>query len=350
MGGSIHLLLPIALPKPAIAQLIADQSLGNQSSQVHQLETVDTISGGRRSGSALFHSFLDFNVSPGRSVYFQDPGVSHIFTRVTGNRPSSIQGTLGVLGNANLVLLNPNGILFDSTARLDIPGSFTATTAAEVKFLQGGSFSAIAPQAPPLLTLSVPIGLQLGSPASGRTIINRGWLTVGQDLTLNSDRLDLQGTLTAGRDLTLQATDTLQIRDTPTQPFLALAHRNLELQGDRSIDILALQHPQTSALQSGGLLTLISDGVISGDARFSSQGHLQMRSRSGGLVKFTSLYDPILSTAGDVDLALDYVGPSLLIEAGGNIRIQGRVDITAPDTTAPLVGEDTILNQKPGLI
>lgn len=351
-GAIVPLLASIvsSSPTPTLAQLTPDATLGSQTSQVNSIGSVDTITGGVQSGRALFHSFLDFNVSPGRSLYFQDPGVSHIFTRVTGRQPSQIQGKLGVVGEANLVLLNPNGILFGTGASLDLRGSFTATTAPTLKFLGGQEFSATAPQAAPLLTLSVPIGVQLGDPTPGSRITNRGTLVTGQDLSLSSDRLDLQGSLQAGRDLSLRALDTVQVRDTLAQPFLAKAGRNLEIQGDRGIDILALNHVQAPAFQSGNTLSLISDGLISGDARFSSQGNLQMRSRSGGLAKFTSLYDPILSTVGDVDLALDYTGASLLIEAGGNIRIQGRVEITTPDGAAPLLGEDAVLNQKPGLI
>ncbi|MEX0267562.1 hypothetical protein AB3R30_00325 [Leptolyngbyaceae cyanobacterium UHCC 1019] len=48
-------------------------------------------------------------------------------------------------------------------------------------------------------------------------------------MTLVSDRLDLQGTLQAGQDLSLLATDTVKVRDTIADPFLAQAGRNLTL-------------------------------------------------------------------------------------------------------------------------
>jgi filamentous hemagglutinin family protein len=335
---------------PALAQLIPDSPLGSQSSTVNTSGLVDTIRGGVKSGANLFHSFLELNVGSGRSLYFSDPGVSNILTRVTGNNPSKIDGRLGVSGSANLFLINPNGIIFGSGSSLDIRGSFTATTAAAIKFADGSEFSATNPASSNLLTISIPIGLQRGANQSTGTIINRGNLQTGQDLTLEADRLDLQGQLQAGRNLTLQATDTVLIRDTPVKPFLAQASGNLVIQGDRGIDILALNHPTQTPLQSSGNLTLISDGVISGDARFASKGNFQVRSRSGGLANFTSLYDPIITSIGDVDLALNYTGASLLIEAGGNIRIQGTVDITAPDVAAPFVGDDIVLNAQPGLI
>ena len=67
--------------------------------------------GGAERGVNLFHSFLEFNIETGKGVYFANPvGIDNILARVTGNNISEIRGTLGVLGNANLFFLNPNGI------------------------------------------------------------------------------------------------------------------------------------------------------------------------------------------------------------------------------------------------
>ncbi len=101
------------------------------------------ITGGILAGSNLFHSFEEFNVGTGESIYFADPGVTNIFSRVTGKNLSRIAGTLGVSGgDANLFLLNPNGIIFGGGATLDLHGSFVATTADEIEFGDRGKFSA----------------------------------------------------------------------------------------------------------------------------------------------------------------------------------------------------------------
>ncbi|XHX78774.1 MAG: hypothetical protein RBJ76_02255 [Stenomitos frigidus ULC029] len=91
----------------------------------------------------------------------------------------------------------------------------------------------------------------------------------------------------------------MQIRDTTTTPFLARSGRDVTIQGTQDVDILALNHPQ-AAIQSGRNLSLISDGVISGDAHFSSGGLFQVRSLSGQPANFVSLYDPIIYANGDV--------------------------------------------------
>ena len=123
-------------------------------------------------------------VDNGQRVYFANPvGIDNILTRVTGGNPSQILGTLGVDGVANLFLLNPNGMIFGENARLDIAGSFFASTADSVVFDNGVEFSATQPQAPPLLTINVPLGLQYGT-SEPAAIVNAGKLAVGQGQNL----------------------------------------------------------------------------------------------------------------------------------------------------------------------
>nr|WP_242053460.1 filamentous hemagglutinin N-terminal domain-containing protein [Nostoc parmelioides] len=184
--------------------------MGNQSSRVTTGVNIkeagaDLIEGGVQRGSSLFHSFTEFNVNNGQRVYFASPtGIADIFSRVTGSNASHILGTLGVNGTANLFLLNPNGIIFGTNAQLDIQGSLFATTANSFQFPGGNEFSATNPQAPPLLTMSVSVGVQYGlqQPAS---IINQGNLVTGEDLTLSAGSLDLRGRLEAGDDVFLNS-------------------------------------------------------------------------------------------------------------------------------------------------
>ncbi|MEQ8753344.1 MAG: filamentous hemagglutinin N-terminal domain-containing protein [Coleofasciculus sp. G1-WW12-02] len=121
------------------------------------------INGGAIRGNNLFHSFSEFNVNNNERVYFSNPGnIENIISRVTGNQVSNILGTLGIDGNGSLFLINPNGILFGDNAQLDIEGSFLASTAKSLVFENGFEFSTDNPAQPPLLTINMPIGLQLG--------------------------------------------------------------------------------------------------------------------------------------------------------------------------------------------
>ncbi|MCF2150242.1 filamentous hemagglutinin N-terminal domain-containing protein [Desmonostoc muscorum LEGE 12446] len=317
---------------PSFAQIIPDATLGTQ------ITANDNIVGGTTRGASLFHSFQEFNVNSSQRVYFANPsGINNIFSRVTGNNVSNILGTLGVNGVANLYLLNPNGIIFGPNTKLDIRGSFLATTANRLVFPDGGEFGVNNLQALPLLSVSVPLGVQYGN----ATISSTGNLAAGQDLTLSAGNLDLQGQLQAGKDLTLQAENTVRVRDSVTTPFVALSGGNLTIQGNKGIDILALNHPTQTPFVSGGNLSLISDGIISGDAKFATGGSFLIKSVSGELANFVSKYDPIISANGDVDFAASYTGTSLLVEARGNIRFQGDININGPDTGVLPDGPDT---------
>jgi filamentous hemagglutinin family protein len=154
----------------------------------------------------------------------------------------------------------------------------------------------------------------------------------GQTVNLNADRHVslINSELRSMRDLNIQANDTVMIRDSVSQPVSLLAGGDLTIRGDKGVDILALNHPG-AAIQSGGNLNLMSDGDISGDAHFASGGAFSMRNTTGGLGKFVSLDDPVISADGDVVFG-DYTGVSLKVEAKGSITA-GNITITGPDTT-----------------
>ncbi|OLT58426.1 two-partner secretion domain-containing protein [Moorena bouillonii] len=152
----------------ALGQITPDNTLGDESSVVTNLNingiVIDLIEGGAIRDSNLFHSFSDFNVAEFGRVYFANPaGVANILSRVTGGNVSNILGTLGVLGNANLFVINPNGIVFGPNSRLDVGGSFFGSTADSVLFDDGTVFSTKNPNEKPLLTINIPSGLQYGS-------------------------------------------------------------------------------------------------------------------------------------------------------------------------------------------
>jgi filamentous hemagglutinin family protein len=180
------------------AQITPDESLGEESSVVTpdvevKGQTADRIDGGAIRDRNLFHSFSQFNVGESQSVYFANPdNIDQIFTRVTGDDPSNILGTLGVDGAADLLLLNPNGIIFGENSSLDVEGSFFGTTAESVVFEDDTEFSAVNPQSP-LLTVGVPLGLQVGS--NPGSIIVRSPLEVpnSQNLSFLGGNLNFEG-------------------------------------------------------------------------------------------------------------------------------------------------------------
>ncbi|NEO82198.1 filamentous hemagglutinin N-terminal domain-containing protein, partial [Moorena sp. SIO4G3] len=201
MQTSSVVLCSLLAATTALGQITPDNTLGNESSLVTPNVNVkgnraDLIEGGAIRESNLFHSFSDFNVAQFGRVYFTNPaGIQNIITRVTGTNISNILGTLGVQGNANLFLINPNGIFFGPNSRLDLGGSFFGSTADGVLFEDGTVFSAKNPNEKPLLTINIPSGLQYGS--NPGSITNQSFFGLqvpnGQTLGLIGGEVNIPG-------------------------------------------------------------------------------------------------------------------------------------------------------------
>ena len=184
-GLKILLVMLIALCLPgmwnslSLAQShpITFSGLNTQVSEPTSLTNGQTnydITGGTRPGGAtgtnLFHNFGDFNVPTKNIANFLNAGsvdlagnplaaglpTTNILGAVTGVNPSIIFGTIqtngtGGFGDANLFLMNPNGIIFGPTASLNVGGMATFTTANYLRLTDTGIFHAD-PAATSLLT------------------------------------------------------------------------------------------------------------------------------------------------------------------------------------------------------
>jgi len=275
------------------AQITADGSL---RTNVSENGNNFTITNGSVAGNNLFHSFQQFSVPTGGSATFNlgnTPNISTIFSRVTGGSVSLIDGLIQTINNSNpvsLFLLNPSGIIFAPNAKLNIGGSFIASTASSIRFGDGVEFSATAGVINPLLTMSVPIGLQMGQ--------NPGAITV-------------QG---SGSNLS-------QAGFSPI---------------NRSNDPIGLQVGAGNTLALIGGHVNFSGGVLS----TKGGGHLEVGSVSSGEVKLNSNGQGWVGDYSGVQQFNDiYLTQQSLIDAsgsGGSILLEGR-NISLTDGSTALI-------------
>lgn len=167
-----------------------------------------------RGSRNLFHSFEEFSIPTHGSAQFRNGlDIDNIIGRITGRGVSDIDGLIQANGTANLFLLNPNGFIFGPNARLNIGGSFLATTADRFLFEEDIYFSATEPS--PILSIHTPLGLQMGRNANTIEVIGSGHqLQQASDVTPVNNR----------------ATESLGL-DVSPQQNLALIGNQIKLNG-----------------------------------------------------------------------------------------------------------------------
>jgi hypothetical protein len=194
--------------------------------------------------------------------------------------------------------------------------------------------------------------------ATNNLAVSNSWVIGTDKLTATGNNVNVNNTIVFAKDatvvanhnlnvaeslvrttgnLTLQANNVVTMRDSVKTPLAIRADGNLKIQGNNAIDILALNHANFTPFISGGNLDLLSNGNVSFDSHSYTGGDFSIKKLDGNLGTFVSLFDPIISSNGNVSFG-DYTGVSLKVEAKGSIT-GGNIYITGPDVG--LVGTDT---------
>jgi filamentous hemagglutinin family protein len=198
-------LLAVGWGLPGLAQVVPDGTAATLVTT--QANGTQLIGGGTARGTTLFHSFDRFSVGAAESVLFGSGNLYRtIVGRVTGGNQSRLDGTIGVEGSANLLLINPAGMTLGRDVRFNMTGSLLLSTAT-AKFADGTEFGV--GTAVPALTVAVLPGIQWGPIAPTSTIAATGnieKIDFPGDLSLVAGKIDVAGYAILDRgQLTLRA-------------------------------------------------------------------------------------------------------------------------------------------------
>ncbi|HEY9707295.1 MAG TPA: filamentous hemagglutinin N-terminal domain-containing protein, partial [Oculatellaceae cyanobacterium] len=276
------------------------------------------ISGGKFSGDGanLFHSFQEFGVDSGQIANFlSNPSIRNILGRVTGGNPSLINGLIQVSGgNSNLFLMNPAGIVFGAGARLNVPASFTATTATGIGFGENFWFNAIGDNDyQHLIGTPSHLAFDLSQPGS---IINAGDLMVpeGQNITLLGGIAIATGKLTA-------PSGTITIAAVPNEKVIRITQTghllSLEIEPPRTVSgqLLSITPLDLPTLLTG------SAGLVNPGWSVSQDGTVQL-SNSGMTIPVKAGTALVLGTGLSNESGTLNVSSGGM-QTGGNVNILG---------------------------
>ena len=278
------------------------------------------INGGERAGNNLFHSFDEFNVPEGMEAVFENGlDIENIFTRITGDSISNLDGILSTQGTANLFLVNPNGIVFGENAALNVGGSFIVTTADSIKFNDGATFSALDTDNDPILTIEFPIGLDFSRHSNNGAIEVNG---AGNQITNDSSFSPIEfGQTATGISLSGDRT-------------LALVGNGINLNGgvittkSGQINIVSVDSGTVSINRTETGFTLSNDRITKyQDINLNQQSLIDASKEPGGVISLTgqniNLKDASFLLSQNQG---DLLGSSLDVTASESVNLSGRSD------------------------
>lgn len=281
--------LMVILPT-APAQVVLDGTMG-RSGELNGPNYQIGAELGQLHGSNLFHSFQDFNLTSSESaIFYRTNDVRNIISRVTGGNPSNINGTLG--SEANLYFLNPYGIMFGPNARLDVQGSFHASTADTLRFEDGSQFNARNPGSSSLTLAPIEaFGFLSGSPAAlsvtgSELSVDTGQTLsfIGGDLSIKNaaklsapaGQIDLVGVGSEGdaklSNGFLDLSSFSQLADIYIEKSLVDASTDTEM-GGKGINVRA----NNLTLNNGRLVSYTSGTGKGGDITIDATGLVELR-------------------------------------------------------------------------
>ncbi len=302
-AGMVHAAPPVATQLPTGAQVAAGLANISQAGAVMNIT---------QSSPLAAVNWQSFDVGAQAKVNINQPSASSVMlNRVLGSAPSQIFGQISA--NGQVVLSNPNGVLFAPGSTVDV-GALTATThsISDADFLAGRSnFSR--------------------NGATG-SVVNQGQLTAGLGgyIALLAPEVRNSGVivarlgtvaLAAGEAFELQFDNNSRLTHVLVSPstIQALVDNQSAVQAPGGLIVLsarAADRLQGGVVRSRGALEasgIVNDGGvirISASDRIAHSGSIRADAAPGG-------------NGGQVTLIADLTNPASLTEVSGSISAQG---------------------------
>jgi filamentous hemagglutinin family protein len=273
-----------------------------------------------------------FNIGSGESVHFRQPDArSSTLNRVTGGDPSQILGTL--TANGQVLLLNPNGVLFGRDARVDTAGLIVSTARLGAEDFMAGRLNFSAPQVP------------------GGSVVNQGTITVreGGLAAFVAPHVRNEGLIQADLGRVMLASGSSFAVDLAGDGLISLALREADLDGLRDVQ----GRPVTALLENSGALVARSGAVVVMTPAMAS-AVIDQAIHLGGVVRADTVQrdgaGAILLSAGQGQVAMngEIAAPGgsftlrhdgdLLSLQGGSADALGRVLRTGTDVKVDVTG------------
>ncbi|MCH8184060.1 MAG: filamentous hemagglutinin N-terminal domain-containing protein, partial [Proteobacteria bacterium] len=249
-----------------------------------------------------------FSIGEAEHTNFAQPSTDSVaLNRVTGGDLSTIAGRLSA--NGNIVLINPNGVIFTSTARVDVRGLIASTSnIGNEDFMAGRlNFSAAA------------------NPSS--FVINRGEITAAEGglVALVAPWVENSGVIAA-----------------------RLGRVELASGGAFTVDLYGDGLIQLALAETGEVA-----GALASEARVSNLGLI---SADGGVVALTvadarNLVDSVINMEGIIEARTVEQSAGRIVLNGGDagiVRVSGTLDASGRDA-GEIGGQVTVLGEKVGL-
>lgn len=310
--GTSALAMLLAMPAAAQTAITPDTAApASTGTTATQAGSVTVIDGGRRVGNNLFHSFSGFSLGTGDSAVWvrsanDGASIANIINRITGGRPSTIDGTITTAGmpNANFFFINPAGIVFGAGAEIAVPNVAHFSTAANLRFADGAVFGVTTPG---------------GSVFSVAAPAAFGFLGSQGNITINGVGTDFVG---SGTGLSLSAAN-ITIRESEFYPG--------------TLDMVALGNAARNVTLADPLAVRSGAGTITVDNSYVS---VQPSAARNGLVRINAgTLDVISSVLASDSNDLSAAGLRVL---AGDVVLRARPDgaqITYLGTFAPGDGD-----------